>query len=120
MTVLLFVPWFSWFTSSTFGVEIDEFESEVAVTIAFLVLGSFWCGWLCPFGNVNYFITKIGKNLFPSLQFDLPKSVDKVFRYLKYVFLAAFIYVILTEQIDYFFGDHMIMYKSTVFTTIYI
>jgi len=87
MTVLLFVPWFSWFTSSTFGVEI-EFESEVAVTIAFLVLGSFWCGWLCPFGNVNYFVTKIGKKLFPSLQFDLPKSVDKIFRYLKYIFLA--------------------------------
>lgn len=59
MTVILLVPWFGWFTENIFGVEI-EFEVEMITFLSFIVLGSFWCGWLCPFGNLSYFVGKAG------------------------------------------------------------
>lgn len=119
LTIILMVPWFSWLTINLFGKEI-EFEIEIAVIICFLTFGSFWCGWLCPFGNLSYFASKIGKSLFPSLQFNIPEKWDNKLRYLKYILLLIFVYVLLIEDINYFLDDHMIMYKSTVFTTWYI
>ena len=119
MTVLLFLPWIAWVPETIFGSEL-EFEMEVMVLLMFVLFGSFWCGWICPFGNADYFISKIGNKLFPSLQRGLPEKIDKPLRYLKYLFLAGFIFVIVTKGIDYFWGDHMIMYKSTAFTWGYI
>ena len=119
MTVLLFLPWITWVPETIFGMELDV-EMEVVVLLMFALFGSFWCVWICPFGNADYFISKIGKKLFPTLQFDLPASVDRPLRYLKYVFLAGFVTVIVLKGIDYFWGDHMIMYKSTAFTWGYI
>jgi polyferredoxin len=119
MTVLLFLPWIAWVPETIFGITPD-FEMELAVTLMFVVFGSFWCGWICPFGNADYFISKIGKKLFPTLQFNLPASVDKPLRYLKYLFMAGFLYVILSKGVDYFWGDHMIMYKATPFSSAYI
>ncbi len=119
MTILLFLPWVPWIPETIFGMEL-EFEVELAVLIMFVVFGSFWCGWICPFGNADYFISKIGKMLFPTIQFNLPESVDKPLRYLKYLFLAGFLYIIVSKGIDYFWGDHMIMYKSTTFSSTYI
>lgn len=119
MTVLLFLPWIAWVPETIFGAEL-EFEMEVMVLLMFAIFGSFWCGWICPFGNADYFISKIGNKLFPSLQRDLPENVDKPLRYMKYLFLAGFVFVIVSEGIDYFWGDHMIMYKATAFTWGYI
>lgn len=64
MTVLLFLPWIAWVPETIFGMEPD-FELEVAVMLMFVVFGSFWCGWICPFGNADYFISKIGKRFSP-------------------------------------------------------
>ncbi len=119
MTVLLFLPWIAWVPETIFGMEL-EFESELAVLLMFIVFGPFWCGWICPFGNADYFISKIGKTLFPTIQFNLPEFVDKPLRYAKYIFLAGFLYVIFSKGVDYFWGDHMIMYKSTAFSSVYI
>ncbi|WP_300668660.1 4Fe-4S binding protein [Desulfoluna sp.] len=119
MTVLLFLPWIAWVPETLFGTELDV-EMEVIVLLMFVLFGSFWCGWICPFGNADYFISKIGKKMFPSLQRDLPEKVDKPLRYLKYLFLTGFVFVIISEGIDYFWGDHMIMYKATAFTWGYI
>ncbi len=120
ITVVLFVPWFGSISMGLLGIDLGEFEAEVAVLVTFILFGSFWCGWLCPFGNLDYFISRIGKKLFPNLQIQIPKKVDSMLRNLKYVFLAMFIAVIIIKQIDYFFGDHMEMYLSTTATTWYI
>ena len=119
LTVLLFIPWFGGFTSAVFGFEA-EFETELAVLLTFLMFGTFWCGWICPFGNLSYFITKIGQKLFPKAQIKIPEKIDRPLRYLKYVFLGIFVYVIVSHRFDYFFGDHMEMYLSTRFTTAFI
>ncbi|MEA1968061.1 MAG: 4Fe-4S binding protein [Thermodesulfobacteriota bacterium] len=119
MTVLLFIPWFGGFTSAVFGFEA-EFETEIAVMLAFLLFGPLWCGWICPFGNLSYFISRAGAVLFPNIQITIPEKADRPLRYLKYVILVIFIYVIITHRFDYFFTDHMEMYFSTEFTTFFI
>ncbi|WP_028857037.1 4Fe-4S binding protein [Psychrilyobacter atlanticus] len=111
LTVLLLVPWLGWFTESLFGVKI-EFEVEMVTFLFFIVFGSFWCGWLCPFGNLSYFIEKIGRTLFPSLQFSPKGRLDKILRLLKYIFLSGFAYLIIIGGYDYFWGSHMAIYKS--------
>lgn len=119
VTVLLFLPWITFIPEKVFGMEL-EFELELAVVMMFLIFGSFWCGWICPFGNADYFISRIGKTLFPSLQFNLPHSLDRPLRYLKYIFLGAFLYIFISQGINYFLEDHMVMYHSTLFSSIYI
>ena len=88
--------------------------------ISFILFGTFWCGWLCPFGNLSYFISRIGQTLFPTIQIEIPERYDRLLRYLKYLFLILFVYVIFSKKLDYFFGDHMDMYFSTGFTTAFI
>lgn len=119
LTVVLFIPWFGAFTSAIFGFEA-EFETEIAVMTAFVIFGSFWCGWICPFGNLSYFVSRIGQTLFPKAQIRIPEKFDRPMRYLKYLLLALFIYALISHQINYFLDDHMEMYFSTEFTTFFI
>lgn len=90
-----------------------ELESEYIVLSSIVIAGPFFCGWACPFGGVSYFMTKIGRALWPSKQFLLPQSVDTKLRYLRYVFLALFMYLFIFLKIDYF-GEHFEMYMSTL------
>ncbi len=39
-------------TEEVLGYEF-EFESEYVVLSCILIFGTFWCGWFCPFGNVQ-------------------------------------------------------------------
>ncbi len=119
LTVLLFIPWFGAFTTAIFGFEA-EFETEIAVMTAFIIFGSFWCGWICPFGNLSYFVSKVGKALFPKAQIKIPKTFDRPLRYLKYLLLGVFVYALISHEINYFLDDHMEMYFSTEFTTFFI
>lgn len=119
MTVLLFLPWFGLFSEILFGTEV-ELETEIAVLGAFVLFGTFWCGWICPFGNASYFVSRIGQKLFPRLQVRIPGSIDKPLRYLKYIFLAMFLYIFIQHNVNYFFDDHMVIYKSTPMSSWYI
>lgn len=119
ITVLLFIPWFGGFTTAVFGFEA-EFETEIAVMISFIIFGTFWCGWICPFGNLSYFVSKIGQTLFPSIQIQIPDALDRPLRWLKYLLLCFFVYALVSNDINYFLDDHMQMYFSTEFTTFFI
>lgn len=119
LTVFLFLPWFGGLAHAIFGIEF-EFESEIVVLSSFFILGSFWCGWLCPFGNLSFFVSKISDKLFPSVKLKIPAKLDKVLRYLKFLFLGLFIFTLISSGIDYFFGDHMDMYFANDYTKAYI
>jgi len=94
-----------------------EIESEYIVLISILVLGPWFCGWACPFGNASYFMSRLGALIFPQLQ--IPKKLHNVLKYLKYVLLLYFLSLFIIQGINYF-GDHMLMYKSKWFTLAYI
>ena len=104
LTVLLFIPWFGAFSLAMFGFEA-EFETEIAVMAAFVIFGSFWCGWICPFGNLSYFVSRMGKSLFPKAQIRIPENLDRPLRYLKYFILMIFIYALFSHQINYFLDE---------------
>lgn len=104
-------------TAALFGTEI-EFENEYVVIMAIILFGTYWCGWFCPFGNAQYFSNLIGKKFLKKFQIKIPEKTDRLLRYLKFVFLGAFIYVFITTSHSYF-GSHEEMYKSTWFTYIY-
>lgn len=112
LTIILLVPWFGWITENMFGIKF-EFEVEMITFITFIIFGSFWCGWLCPFGNLSYFVEKIGTKLFPSVQIRLNGKIDKTLRLIKYVILVGFIYLIISGGYNYFFGSHVEIYKSS-------
>ncbi len=128
LTVLA-IPWFGDVLEEVVGFEL-EIEVELIVFLSFFVLGSFWCGWLCPFGNISYFISKFGhwctklfqwrvnKNF--SFQFNLPNKIDKPMRYLKYFCLFLLLYVIYNHNENYFFSDHGDMYDSNRLSVVYL
>ncbi|ARC84069.1 4Fe-4S dicluster domain protein [Clostridium argentinense CDC 2741] len=51
-----------------------------------ILLGRFICGWLCPFGMVQDLLHKI-----PFLKYKVPKKINNIFKYLKYVILIVFV-----------------------------
>ena len=98
------------FLEDIIGREI-EFETEFVVLGSILLFGTFWCGWACPFGNASYFMNKLGKKLFPKLQYNPPHKVDWILRNLKYILLLFFTWVLISNEISYF-DDHMNMYSA--------
>lgn len=116
VSVVLLVPWFGWLIEGILGYEIS-FEVELISFLSFIVLGSFWCGWLCPFGNLSYFIGKMGERLFPTLQIKTFGKMDKALKLIKYLVVGYFTYVIAAGGYDYFFGSHMAIYKDNAITS---
>lgn len=100
------------------GIEF-EFESEYIVLGSILFFGPLFCGWFCPFGASSYFMTRIGSILFPNLQFTISQPYDRLLRNLKYVMFAGFMYLFISQGVNYF-AEHMEMYKSSVFSWSYI
>jgi len=101
------------------GNEGYEIETEYVVLGSILLLGPWFCGWACPFGNLSYFIARLGEKLFSKCQYQFPNKVHKALSYLKYVLLLYFVGIMIVEGVNYF-GDHMRMYGTNSFTQIYI
>ncbi len=101
-------------TEAIIGKEI-EFESEYVVLLSMFIFGSFFCGWACPFGNLSYFISKLGQERLSKYQFQLPEKWDQPLRYFKILMLVGFIWVFAAHGTSYF-DDHGEMYKTTLFS----
>ena len=64
-----------------------------AVFFLTLLFGPIFCGWICPFGTFQEFIGKIGQKLFGKrYNHFIPKKLDNILRYLRYLVLALVIY----------------------------
>ena len=73
-------------------------ESSVALAVIALVLtilfGPVICGWICPFGSIQEWIGSIGRKLFKKrYNAFVPRGLDRVLRYLRYVTLAWVTYM---------------------------
>lgn len=53
--------------------------------------GRVFCGFFCPLGAIQEWLGKLGKLIWIKKDYELPKKVDKVMRYFKYVMLAGLI-----------------------------
>lgn len=75
---------------------------EVVVIIPFtIIIGRFFCGWMCAYGAFGDFIYKISRKVF-KIKFEVNENIDKVFKYLKYILLAFLIFAICTFNITAF------------------
>ena len=61
-----------------------------------IILGRFFCGWLCTFGAINDFIYIISKKVFKT-KFKVNEKVDSILKYLKYIILLFIIAIIWTS-----------------------
>jgi len=68
----------------------------IFVIISFLLKKGF-CSWICPFGLLSEYLTKMHKKIFDR-QFKLPKWLDYPLRSFKYLLLFFFVYAVFWEM----------------------
>ena len=87
---------YQYVTAGTFVRKIHE-SAFILMFIVFalaVAFGPVFCGWICPFGTVQEFVSKLGRKLFRKKHNTfVPASVDRYLRYLRYLVLAWVIYV---------------------------
>lgn len=69
----------------------SSFVLFIAVIIATFLTGRVFCGWICPLGAVNEFVSLVSKKL-GIKEVRLSPSVDRYLRGLKYAVLLLIIY----------------------------
>ncbi|WP_017211137.1 4Fe-4S binding protein [Clostridium beijerinckii] len=62
----------------------------VAIMLLTIVLGRWFCGWICAFGAYNDLIYFISKKVF-KIKFRVDEKVDSILKYFKYVVLLFII-----------------------------
>ncbi|GCD10893.1 4Fe-4S binding protein [Clostridium tagluense] len=67
-----------------------EFTTVIIITI---VLGRFFCGWVCAFGTYNDLLHLLSKNVF-KINFKVNEKVDAVLKYAKYVVLLLLVVLV--------------------------
>ncbi len=87
-------------TVGTFTQKIHE-SSFILMIIAFalsVLFGPVFCGWVCPMGTVQEWVSKLGQKVFRrKFNHFVPEKLDKVLRYLRYAVLAWVVYVTATS-----------------------
>ncbi len=64
----------------------------VAVMLVTILIGRWFCGWICAFGAYNDFIYFIAKKIFKG-KFKVNENVDSILKYAKYVILLFIIII---------------------------
>ncbi len=68
----------------------------IAIIPITIILGRFFCGWLCAFGTFNDFIYIISNKLF-KIKFKVNEKLDSILKSLKYILLLFIVYFIWTK-----------------------
>jgi polyferredoxin len=83
-------------TVGTFVQKIHS-SSFVLMAIVFvlaILFGPVFCGWICPLGTIQEFVSKFGRKYFKKrFNHFVPEKLDKVLRYLRFFVLAWVIYM---------------------------
>ena len=90
---------YEFLTSGGFVQKIHESSFILMMAAFFLAVGfgPLICGWVCPFGSVQEWTGKIGKKIFgKKYNHFVPKKMDSVLRYMRYLVLAVVIYATAT------------------------
>lgn len=82
----------------TTGDYIQKIHSSALVLMGIvftltILFGPVFCGWICPLGSIQEWVGKIGKRLLGKRYNQLmPRKLDKILRYLRYVVLILVMY----------------------------
>jgi len=87
---------YQYVTTGTFVKKIHE-SSFILMIISFIVavgFGPLFCGWICPLGTIQEYISKIGRKIFKKKHNHfIPYKYDKYLRFLRYIVLLWVVYV---------------------------
>ncbi|MCM0647594.1 4Fe-4S binding protein [Clostridium swellfunianum] len=87
---------YQFLTAGTFVKKLHE-SSLVLMAIGILLavlFGPVFCGWVCPLGAFQEWISKIGKKIFKKRYNKfIPYKYDKYLRYLRYIILVWVVYM---------------------------
>ena len=87
-------------TVGTFVQKIHE-SAFVLMVIGFvlaILFGPVFCGWVCPLGTVQEWVSKWGRKLFKRrYNHFVPTRIDNILRYARYLVLAWVVYVTATS-----------------------
>lgn len=64
----------------------------IAITLLTVLMGRWFCGWVCAFGAYNDLIYFISKQIF-KVKFEVDEKVDSILKYAKYIVLLFIIIV---------------------------
>lgn len=80
---------------------IPQLVEVFAIIPLTIIVGRFFCGWMCAYGAFGDFVYKISHKIF-KIDFKINEDTDKVLKYFKYVVLVFLIFVVCTFKIDAF------------------
>ena len=86
---------YQYVTAGTFIQKIHSasFILMLLVLLTALLFGPLFCGYICPFGSFQEWLGKLGRKLSPKRYNRwVPRKVDRLLRYLRYVLLAMVLY----------------------------
>lgn len=90
------VTLYNLFTLGTFIKKI-HMSAVILMSIIFILailFGPVFCGWVCPLGTVEEWIGKAGRKLFKNKYNNfVPKKLDRILRYLRYIVLIWVVYM---------------------------
>ncbi len=66
---------------------IPQLVGVIAVVPATILLGRFFCGWLCAFGTMGDLLYYFSRKVF-NVSFEVNEKVDRILKYLKFVILG--------------------------------
>lgn len=107
------VTLYNLFTLGTFIKKI-HMSAVILMSIIFILailFGPVFCGWVCPLGTVEEWIGKAGTKLFKNKYNNfVPKKLDRILRYLRYIVLIWVVYM--TSVSGYLLFDKIDPYNA--------
>jgi len=99
---------YQYVTAGTYVHKIHE-SAFILMYIVFalaLLVGPAFCGWVCPLGSFQEWLSKLGKITFKKrFNMFVPSGIDSYLRYLRYAVLIWVVYVTATSA-SLFFADY--------------
>ena len=90
------VTLYQFFAAGTLVQKVHE-SSLVLMVLVFLLailFGPVFCGWVCPLGTIQEWVSKIGKKIFKKrFNHFIPAKIDNMLRYSRYFILAWVVYM---------------------------
>lgn len=87
--------------SFSFTALLPQIVEAIAIIPATIVLGRFFCGWMCAFGSMGDWIYKLSAKVFRK-KFKVSEKADRLLKWTKYALLVFLIGIVWTYGLSIF------------------